>query len=95
MKGAKQIIYNKQNSDLLFLSPYSRIFRAGSDRYLYYREDLHHYVQLCVSEEYQKKFIDYLTKGIEYSKLIELLNEFGADNSSEIISRLIGGGIVE
>lgn len=95
MKSAKQKVYNKQNSGLPSLSPYSRIFRAGNSKYLYYREDLHHYIQLCIREEHQEKFVACLTKGIELSELIELLNGFGINDSSEIISKLTGGGIIE
>ena len=95
MKMIEQKIFDEKNSRLMFLSPYSKVFSAGENKHIFYREDLHSYIQWTVDKKTLDSFISLLTCGVEYLNLIEMLNEIGIKDVDQLISQLLDGGIIE
>lgn len=95
MKMIEQMIFDEKNSRLMFLSPYSKVYSAGENKHILYREDLHSYIQLTVDKKMLDSFVFLLTNGAEYLNLTEMLNEIGIKDADTLMSQLLEGGIME
>ena len=77
------------------LSPYAKVFYEKNDKYIYYRSDLHTYIELHWDLKTHENFRQYLEKGVEKSELKDFFLSLGFQNIDILISKLISAGIIE
>ena len=92
----RQIFFDKNNMDQIFLSPYVEIYGLGTKNILFYQQDNNKKL-LLKSENCTllNNLVNKLLNGINKEEFIELLLDFGITDGERIIEKYTGRGLFE
>lgn len=92
----KQILFNDNNMDLLFLSPYVDVYGKGTNKVLLYRRDTKQKLLMqCDDAKALNEILGYLQDGIREEILLSQINSINISEGKQWIEYCVKKGVLE